>query len=326
MLGQNLNPVSIDDMFEAETCIRRFFPPSPLISHELLNKSLNAQVYLKLENLLPAGSYKNRGALNKISHLIAQYGKDIKIITASSGNHGIACALAASNLNVDCTIVVPTITPQIKKDCIRGFGAKILEVGETYDTSFIEACRISEEEKRYYVHPVADKNTVGGQGTISLELLQQLPCLDQIVVPLGGGGLITGISYAIKTIKPSVKVFGIMPEGSAVYVESRKFGKLVELERVSSMADAVVRKTGEAYLYPYIEKYVDDLFTVSEFSIKKGVKLAALSGKITLEGAGALALAALIEGRIKITKGTAVICSGGNIDQSVFEACLKIDG
>lgn len=322
MLGQNLNPVSMAEVFQAREVIRKNVAATPLVSLETLNLEIGGRVYLKLENLLPAGAYKYRGALNKISSLMKEYGNDIKIITASSGNHGMACALAASSLGIEAVVVVPTVTPQIKKDCISSLGARLVEAGETYDGSFIEACRIAEEDHLYYVHPVADQKVLGGQGTIALELAEQLPDIDQIVVPLGGGGLISGISYTMKQIKPSVKIWGVMPEGSDVYVKSRKAGKLVELEQAASMADAVVRKTGESYLFPYIEQYVDELCTVSEQSLMQAIRTAAMYGKVTLEGAGALPLAAVLEGKCKLTDHTVLICSGGNIDRDLFLRCL----
>ena len=182
---------------------------------------------------------------------------------------------------------------------------------------------LAEKEHLYYVHPTSDRYTVGGQGTISLEILDQCPQVEQIVVPIGGGGLITGIALTMKTLKPSVKIYGVMPVGSAVYVESRRQGQLVTLDHCSSMADAVVRKTGEEYLYPYIEKYVDDIFTVTEDSIRQAVRTACLYGKLTLEGSGALALAALLEKKCPLSPGTVLICSGGNIDKAVLDLCMQ---
>ncbi len=323
MLGRDLGEVHISDMYAARERISKVVPQTPLVSMEPLNQQLGAKVYLKVESLQPSGAYKYRGAVNKITSLIEQYGHDIRIITASSGNHGMACALAARDLGVSATVVVPEPTPEIKKDCIRKLGATLLEIGATYDYSFEAACKIADEKEMFYVHPVADRYTVGGQGTISLEILEQLPFVQQVIVPLGGGGLITGISYAMKHLKPSVKIVGVMPEGSAVYAESRKQGKLVTLQSCTSMADAVVRKTGEEYLFPYIEKYVDEICTVSESTLKKAVKMSCLYGKLTLEGAAALPLAAILEGKCQITAGTVLICSGGNIDQKILEDCLK---
>lgn len=324
MLGQVLEPVQIADMIEAEQRIRKVFPASPLLSMALLNKQLGANVYLKAESLLPSAAYKFRGATNKITTLIEKYGPNIRIITASSGNHGMACALAAARLGIQATVVVPEPTPQIKKDCICALGAELVESGINYDISFLTACKLADEQKMYYVHPVSDRYTLAGQGTITLELLRQLPEVDQVIVPLGGGGLITGISYAMKHLKPSVKIVGVMPEDSAVYVESRKAGRLVTLDHASSIADACVRVGGEEYLFPYIEKYVDELVTVTEDNIRKAIKTACLYAKLTLEGAAAMALASLIEGKTTATDHTVLICSGGNIDQTVLEACLKM--
>ena len=325
VLGQDLTPVHISDMFAAEQRLRKVFPPSPLLSMAPLDNKLGVPVYLKVESLLPSGAYKFRGATNKITALVEKLGKDIKIITASSGNHGMACALAASKLGISATVVVPEPTPQIKKDTIRALGANLLEIGPTYDESFAAACELSEKENMYYVHPVADLYTVGGQGTISLELLDQLPDVEQVIVPLGGGGLITGVSFAMKHLKPSVKIVGVMPEGSAVYYESRKAGKLITLDKCASFADAVVRKTGEEYLYPYIEKYVDEIVTVTEENLRKAVKIGCMYGKLTLEGAAALPIAALLEGKATVDRKTVLLCTGGNIDQKILETCLKED-
>lgn len=323
MLGRDLSPIHISDMFAASERLHKVFNPSPLICIEPLNQQLGAPVWMKAESLLPSGAYKYRGAVNKITALTEQYGREIRIITASSGNHGMACALAARNIGVSAFVVVPVPTPQIKKDCIRDLGAELLEIGETYDDSYEAACALAEKERMFYVHPVADRCTVGGQGTISLELLEQLPDVEQVLVPIGGGGLITGISFAMKTLKPSVNIVGVMPEGSAVYAESRRQGKLVTLDRCASLADAVVRKTGEEYLYPYIEKYVDEIHTVSEAALKRAVKMACLYGKLTLEGAAALPLAAILEGKCRPVENTVLICSGGNIDQKALDMCLQ---
>lgn len=322
MLGQNLTPVTLSDLLDAKQRLRRVFPPSPLLSLAPLDQQLGFPVFLKAESLLPSGAYKFRGAVNKITTLVEEFGSHIRIITASSGNHGMACALAAKTLGISATVVVPVPTPQIKKDSIRAMGAELLEVGQTYDESFLAACEVAEKEQMYYVHPVSDRYTVAGQGTIALELLEQLPEVEEVVVPIGGGGLITGVSFAMKHLRPSVRIIGVMPEGSAVYAASRKAGRLVTLEQCASMADAVVRKTGEPYLYPYIEQFVDDIVTVSEQQLRTAVKTACLYGKLTLEGAAALPLAAVQNGKCPVSGKTVLICSGSNIDQAVLNRCL----
>ena len=157
MLGRDVSPVEIADIFAAEQRLRKAFPPSPLLNMEFLNQQLGAQVWLKAENLLPSGAYKYRGAMNKITSLIERYGKELRIVTASSGNHGMACALAARNLGVQANVVVPVSTPQVKKDSIRALGANLVEVGATYDESFVSACELAEKEHLYYVHPTSDR-------------------------------------------------------------------------------------------------------------------------------------------------------------------------
>ena len=157
MLGRDVSPVEIADIFAAEWRLRKVFPPSPLLNMEFLNQQLGAQVWLKAENLLPSGAYKYRGAMNKITSLIERYGKELRIVTASSGNHGMACALAARNLGVQANVVVPVSTPQVKKDSIRALGANLVEVGATYDESFVSACELAEKEHLYYVHPTSDR-------------------------------------------------------------------------------------------------------------------------------------------------------------------------
>ena len=157
MLGQILEPIQISDMLAAKQRLRKEFPPSPLLSIAPLDQELGTPVYLKAENLLPSAAYKFRGATNKIKTLIETSGTEVRIITASSGNHGMACALAASRLGIPATVVVPVPTPQIKKDYIRSLGANLLEIGETYDDSFLAACELAETEKMFYVHPVSDR-------------------------------------------------------------------------------------------------------------------------------------------------------------------------
>ena len=164
---------------------------------------------------------------------------------------------------------------------------------------------------------------VAAQGTIGLEILEQLEDAEQVIIPLGGGGLSSGIAFAIKNLKPDVNIISVVPEGSDVYVKSREAGKLVTIENPHSIADAVVRRCGEEYLFPYIEKYVDEIRTVSEESMKKAIKTAAVYGKVVLEAACAMPLAAILEDKELLDKKTVLICSGGNIDESLFTECIN---
>ena len=324
MRGQNLREVKVADLHKAKKRLAKYLTATPLTSSELLNIYLGGKVYLKLENLQPACSYKIRGAINKCLSLKEEFGDDVSIITASSGNHGLACAYASKLLKMTSKVYVPVSTPQIKKDNIRALGATLVETGETYDSSFISACEEAEKSQELnYVHPVSDVDVVAAQGTIGLEILEQLEDAEQVIIPLGGGGLSSGIAFAIKNLKPDVNIISVMPEGSDVYVKSREAGKLVTIENPHSIADAVVRRCGEEYLFPYIEKYVDEIRTVSEESMKKAIKTAAVYGKVVLEAAGAMPLAAILEDKELLDKKTVLICSGGNIDESLFTECIN---
>jgi len=320
--GQDLSELKISDVFAAEHRLRSLFSPSPLISPEALNTYLGNKVWLKAESLLPTGAYKIRGAYNTISSLAEQYGRDISVITASSGNHGMAVSYSSKRAGIKATVAVPVPAPQTKKDIIASFGADLIECGVTYDETFPEACRISEETGAYYVHSVSDVRVLAGNGTIGLELFDQLTEVDQIVIPLGGAGLTTGVAFTAKTIHPDIRIVCSMPAGSDVYAACRRAGHIVELDKAASIADAVLKKTVEDYLHPYVEKYVDDIVTVQEQSIMDAVKVGALYGKLVLEGAGALGIAAVLEGQVDLAKKTAIICSGSNIDFSVLKRCL----
>ena len=310
--------LTLDMVREAQEALRGIARRTPLDRAPKFGEN----VYIKAENLQLTGAFKLRGAYNKIRSLTPEEAAR-GVIACSAGNHAQGIALSASRLGIKAVICMPAGAPISKVEATRGYGAEVVLVPGVYADAAAEAERLTKEQGYTFAHPFNDPLVIAGQGTIGLELLEQLPDVEQIVVPIGGGGLITGIALTMKTLKPSVKIYGVMPVGSAVYVESRRQGQLVTLDHCSSMADAVVRKTGEEYLYPYIEKYVDDIFTVTEDSIRQAVRTACLYGKLTLEGSGALALAALLEKKCPLSPGTVLICSGGNIDKAVLDLCMQ---
>jgi threonine ammonia-lyase len=310
--------LTLDMVREAQEALRGIARRTPLDRAPKFGEN----VYIKAENLQLTGAFKLRGAYNKIRSLTPEEAAR-GVIACSAGNHAQGIALSASRLGIKAVICMPAGAPISKVEATRGYGAEVVLVPGVYDDAAAEAERLTKEQGYTFAHPFNDPLVIAGQGTIGLEILEQLPDVEQIVVPIGGGGLITGIALTMKTLKPSVKIYGVMPVGSAVYVESRRQGQLVTLDHCSSMADAVVRKTGEEYLYPYIEKYVDDIFTVTEDSIRQAVRTACLYGKLTLEGSGALALAALLEKKCPLSPGTVLICSGGNIDKAVLDLCMQ---
>ncbi|NEU29845.1 threonine/serine dehydratase [bacterium LRH843] len=315
MSGQRLDPVSHADIVKARKRLQQVIAPTPLLSMWELNNAVNRSVYVKAESLLPVGSFKLRGAYNKISSL-SEEEKKRGIVTASAGNHAMGVSLACKWLNGEATVVVPKTAPETKKSACLSMGAKVIEYGQTYDDAYKEARRIENESGRTYIHSVADADIIAGQGTVGLEILEQLPNVKQIVVPLGGGGLVSGIAIAVKSLNPSIKVIGVQPAGSSVYYQSIKENKAVELTHLDTIADGLAVKKVELYTLNLIKKWVDEVVVVREETIKKAIKLQLLKGKLVVEGAGGAALAAVMEDLVANDDETVIIASGGNIDQS----------
>lgn len=315
--GQRLEPLTMKDVDIAMTRIRRVITPSPMLSIEPLNLYLKHVIYTKAESLQPSGSFKLRGAYNKIASIQKQQEK-ASVITASSGNHALSVSLSARWLGQHAIVVVPESAPMMKKDMCRALGAEVIERGRTYDDAYLLAQSLAEKGDANYVHPVADTDVVAGQGTIALEVIEQLPDVEQVVIPIGGGGLASGISFVMKTMKPDVKIVGVQPEGSPAFYESLKKGRLVELREVNTIADGLSCKKIEPYLLDMISRWVDDVVLVSEVAIKRAIRVGLLYGKLLLEGAGAASLAAVLEDLLDLKMKTVIIASGSNIDKQLF--------
>lgn len=320
--GQRLEPATWADVQAAYRRISQRFGPSPLFTNEFLKGSLGERVLLKAESLLPTGAFKLRGAYNKISCL-REAGEVTSVVTASSGNHALGVSLASRWLGITATVCVPRTTPEVKKSNCRSLGAEVVEAGEIYDEAYAKAKELCEQHAMYYVHPVADTDVVAGQGTIAMEILKQKEDVEQIVVPLGGGGLVSGIAFAAKQIKPSVRVVAVQAAGSPLFYRSLQEGKPVDLETVSTIADGMASKKVEPYLWGMVQEYVDDVVVVAESSIAEAVRTALLEGKLLLEGAGAAATAAVLEGQVSHELNTVVIASGANIDPALLTRILN---
>ncbi|WP_051302014.1 threonine ammonia-lyase [Salibacterium aidingense] len=323
MNGQRLETVALTDFKTAKQRLTEIIPrPTPLIQNELLNMELGSSIFIKAESLLPVGSFKLRGAFNKIASLAEKKTQPFKVVTASAGNHAMGVSYASSVKGAEANVVVPETTPAIKINTCEAFGAVVHKVGATYDEAYQYARELSEEMDGTYVHPVADADVVAGQGTIALELLEQLPKVDQIIVPLGGGGLVSGIAMAAKNLNSSIQVIAVQAEGSAAYYESFTTGEMKTLTETNTLAEGLSVKKPEPYLLSFINDWVDDVIKVKEKTIREAVKLFALSGKLVVEASGTVPLAAVMEEQIAITKNTVVIASGSNIDESVLKECL----
>ena len=283
-----------------------------------------AALYIKLENLQRTGSFKERGALNRMLHL-SEEERARGVISASAGNHAQAVAYHAGRLGVPATIVMPEHTPIIKIVATRSYGARVILSGGGFDEASQEANRIQEREGQVFVHAFNDPLIIAGQGTIALELLEQNPYLEMVVVPIGGGGLIAGVACGLKELNPRIQIVGVESAAIPSMKTSVEANRIVEVPPAPSIADGIAVKRPGAETFPMIQKYVDDIVTVDEEEIANAILLFLEREKTVAEGAGAVTLAALINGKIPRASGrkVAMILSGGNIDVNVISRIIE---
>jgi threonine dehydratase len=298
-----------------------YFSPCPL--SPTISEASGQPVYLKLENLQRTGAFKERGALNKILTLTDRERKR-GVISASAGNHAQGVAFHASHNGISAKIVMPVMTPLVKINATRGYGAHVVLHGDGYDEAYDEACKLAEHEHLTFVHPFDDPAVIAGQGSIGLELLEQVPDLQAVVVPIGGGGLISGIACALKESKPEIRVIGVQAARMPSMLEALRLHKPTTIATSPTIADGIaVRRAGEQTL-PLIEKYVDDVVAVEEEEIASGILTLLEREKMLAEGAGAAAVAALLHQKTKLKnrKTVALVC-GGNIDVTLLSRIIQ---
>ncbi|WP_336177123.1 threonine ammonia-lyase [Fusobacterium polymorphum] len=289
---------------------------SPIFSKESGNK-----VFIKPENLQKTGSFKIRGAYNKISNL-TNAEKKRGVIASSAGNHAQGVAYGAKESGIKAVIVMPKSTPLIKVESTKQYGAEVILHGDVYDDAYKKAKELEEKEGYVFVHPFNDEDVLDGQGTIALEILEELPETDIILVPIGGGGLISGIACAAKILKPEIKIIGVEPEGAASAYEAIKENKVVELKEANTIADGTaVKKIGDLN-FEYIKKYVDEIITVSDYELMEAFLLLVEKHKIIAENSGILSVAATKKIKEKNKKVVSVI-SGGNIDVLMISSMIN---
>jgi threonine dehydratase len=284
---------------------------------------VQSQIWFKFENLQRTGSFKERGALNRML-LLPESERVRGVIAASAGNHAQGVAYHAGRLGIAATIVMPERTPLIKVSNTESFGARVVRFGAGYDDAMREALRIQAEEGQTLIHPFDDPEIIAGQGTIGLELLEQCPEVEVVVVPVGGGGLIAGVACAMKELRPSIRVIGVEAERLPAALRAREAGHPVTLAPGETIADGIrVQRIGDL-TYPLIERYVDDLVTVSEEEIARAVLLLLEREKTVTEPAAATTLAAVVGGRIAGVAGRNVVMllSGGNIDVNLLSRII----
>jgi len=302
---------------------------TPLLRSETLSVISNANVWLKLESLQKTGSFKVRGAYFAINNAV----RDMKVnhvVTASAGNHAQGVAYSASLLGIKATVVMPQYTPWIKIARTRRYGADVVLHGESYTEAEEYATGLAKELGAYYVHAYNDLDVIAGQGTIGLEVLEDLKDIDYVVVPVGGGGLISGIASVIKTVSPRTKVIGVQSEGAPGAYLSLKSGRIITVERVDTIADGIAVKRIGDLTFKLMSELLDDIVLVNDLEIAKAILMIAESVKVIAEGAGAAAVAALISGKVRVSGNVVAIVSGGNIDMNllfrVISKALAIEG
>lgn len=323
--GKGLNHVlvSLSEIERARERLTGVVHTTRLLYSESLSVVTGSQLYLKPENLQVTGSFKVRGAYNKISSTLAA-AREHGVIAFSAGNHGAGTAYAAMRLGAKATVVMPDHPVEDKRQAILSYGADVVLGGPTSISMFKKAQEIQDQTGAIMVHPFDDPFIIAGQGTIGLEIIEELPDVDVVVVPVSGGGLISGIAVAIKEKKPSTRVIGVNSEGARAMYESCQNGAVTEVDRIETIADGLMAKRPGEVTFEHVSKYVDDLVLVSEENIARGVSLMARRTRLVVEPSGAAALAAAVYGDIEL-KGqrVVVIASGGNADMGLFARLVQ---
>ena len=313
--------LTLDKIYQAAFALKNVIRPTNLIAAPGL--SHECEVYLKPENLQITGSFKVRGSAFKISQLSDEE-KAKGVIACSAGNHAQGVALAATKQNIKSLICLPSGAPISKVEATKGYGADVCLVQGVYDDAYKKALELREEYGYAFIHPFDDEDVIAGQGTIGLEILEELDDVDAVVVPIGGGGLISGVAFAIKSLRPNVKIYGVQAAGAASMFNSVRHGKIETLKGVSTFADGIAVKSPGENTFHYCSNYVDEIVTVNEDEISTAILTMMEQQKTIAEGAGAVSVAAILANKLPI-KGKKVVCvvSGGNIDVTILSRVIE---
>ena len=313
--------LTLDKIYKASHVLKEVIRRTDLIKAPKINTE--ADVYLKTENLQVTGSFKVRGAYFKISQLTEEE-RSHGVIACSAGNHAQGVALAATKAGIKSLICLPDGAPISKVEATKGYGAEVCLVPGVYDDAYAKALSLRDEKGYTFIHPFDDENVIAGQGTIGLELMEQLPDMDAVVVPIGGGGLISGVAFAIKSLNPNIKVYGVQAAGAPSMEQSLKNGKIGRLDSVSTLADGIAVKEPGVNTFELCQKYVDAVVTVTEDEISCAILSLIEQQKLIAEGAGAVSVAAVMFNKVPV-KGKKVVClvSGGNIDVTILSRVIR---
>ena len=312
--------LTLDKIYQASFALKTVIRRTDLISAPNINP--DSHIYLKPENLQITGSFKVRGACFKIAQLTEEE-KAKGVVACSAGNHAQGVALAATTHGIKSLICLPDNAPISKIEATKWYGADVCLVEGVYDDAYQKALKLRDEKGYTFVHPFDDEDVIAGQGTIGLELLEQLPDLDAVIVPIGGGGLISGVAFAIKHLNPNVKIYGVQASGAPSMLNSIEHNKIERMGFVRTIADGIAVKDPGEHTFEYCKKYVDEIVTVNDDEISTAILALIEQHKLIAEGAGAVAVAAAMFNKVPI-KGKKAIClvSGGNIDVTILSRVI----
>ena len=313
--------LTLDRFEEASEIVKKVTQETKLVYSEYLSEQTGNKVYLKPENMQFTGAYTVRGAYYKISTLTEEE-RQRGLITASAGNHAQGVAYAAKRYGAKATIVMPTTTPLIKVNRTKSYGAEVVLYGDVYDEACAKAYELAEEHGYTFIHPFDDPAVATGQGTIAMEIFQELPLVEYILVPIGGGGLATGVSTLAKLLNPKIKVIGVEPAGANCMQESLKTGEVVTLPQVNTIADGTAVKTPGSKIFPYIQENLDDIITVHDDELIVAFLDMVENHKMIVENSGLLTVAALKHLSVK-DKRVVSILSGGNMDVITMSSVVQ---
>jgi threonine dehydratase len=316
--------LNFENFKDAKVCLNGVVSKTPFSFAPNLSKLSGYNIYLKKENLQITGSFKLRGAFNKIA-LVAKENKNANVVASSAGNHAQGVAFAASYFGLPATIVMPESTPLTKIQGVIALGAEVILHGMNYDEAYAKAISYAKENGAIFVHPFADDDVITGQGTIALEMLEEIDNLDAIVVPVGGGGLISGVAFAAKQLNPKIKIIGISAEGAPAMKESFEAKKPIDSLSVRTIADGIAVRDTSPFTLEYILENVDEMITVCEDEIANAILFLLEKQKLLVEGAGAVGVAALMHNKIKLPKNAniGIVVSGGNIDVTMLSLIIE---
>lgn len=313
--------LTLDKIFQASVVLKDIVRSTSIVSTAGITD--NCSLYLKPENLQYTGSFKLRGSGYKIA-MMPEEEKERGVIACSAGNHAQGVALAASKCKIKSLICLPDNAPISKVEATKGYGADVLLVNGCYDDAYAEALRLKDEMGYTFVHPFDDEDVIAGQGTVGLEIVNEFADCDAVIVPIGGGGLISGVAYAIKALKPSIKVYGVQTQGAPSMYNSVRKGSIECLKSVSTIADGIAVKQPGEHTYELIKNYVDDIALVTDDEISSAILALIEKQKMIAEGAGAVSVAAAMFNKFPIAgKKVVSLVSGGNIDVSILSRVIE---